>query len=213
MDSLAHYRTVIDLLIALISMVGTGIAFVCTIVTWREGQRWQRASKVDELILYFESNELIQLACVAIDWPARTIEFRGKDFSYESRDVLAAVGAFGRTRAEAMVATPTQARLRDAIDVLIAFFGRVDTALESRLIDAAPTRSYFGYWIERLVSLDRHPGVEAEKAAGALDGRTAIAVYIRTFSDPEAFGRLTRTLSLAQSLADVAGDQRFACGG
>jgi hypothetical protein len=50
-----------------------------------------------------------------------------------------------------------QATLRDAYDALLAFFIRLELALTTGLVDAAPARQYFGYWLIHFLSFDRHP--------------------------------------------------------
>jgi hypothetical protein len=50
-----------------------------------------------------------------------------------------------------------QATLRDAYDALLAFFTRLELALTTGLVDAAPARQYFGYWLAHFPSFDKHP--------------------------------------------------------
>jgi hypothetical protein len=210
-DPVTPYRDTVSVCLALFSMFGTTVAFLCTLFTWRKGQRWQRSEKLDEMILYFEGNDLLQLACIALDWPSRDVEFRGKEFSYTDEDVLMAVGAIGKDRASAMRATPVQARLRDAIDVLLSFFLRLETAISSGLVDTQPARTYFAYWVERLVSLDRHPGVDKPED-GYLSGAHAVALYIQTFSDADSMRRLEAAFELKKRLVKLPAEDRLPCG-
>jgi hypothetical protein len=69
-----------------------------------------------------------------------------------------------------------QAIIRDAFDALQVFFARIELALRSRLIDVEPSRKYFRYWVERFVTMDRHP--DNRNVLNGLTPAQAIAYFI-----------------------------------
>ena len=52
-------------------MVGAGVAFGFALYQWKRSQAWQRAEQLNKFCDKFESDELLRLAAVVIDWSIR----------------------------------------------------------------------------------------------------------------------------------------------
>src|SRR5262249_24460088 len=48
-----------------------------------------------------------------------------------------------------------QATVRDAYHSLLSFFGRLELAISTKLVDAAPAVQYFRYWLEHFLAFDK----------------------------------------------------------
>ena len=88
-----------------------------------------------------------------------------------------------------------QALLRDAYDAWLTFFGRLELAIASGLIDAKPAQQYFGYWLKHFLAFDKH---DTTGVAGVEDKSPPQMVihYIETYGDPEAIERLRQKFSI-----------------
>ena len=196
-------KNIVDVILAVIGGVGALIAFTHTLRTWKEGQRWQRADKLDKLIDTFEKEPLLRLACVVVDWTFRKTDVDGKQFSFTNEDALLALRIYGdgpgQSRDEF---STTQAKIRDAYDALLTFFSRLDVALEAGLIDQAPTRRYFVYWLETLLTMKHHPD-EKNVLLGQSPAQ-AVAGYIRQYGNPTAIENLTRAMGVNAPAFQVA---------
>lgn len=187
-------KNIFDFILAVIGMIGALVAFIHTLRTWREGQHWKRAEQLDNFIERFESDDMLKLACIILDWTFRKTEFRGKEITIRNDDVLISLRFHIEENGDRFIFTKEQALIRDMIDTLLAFFGRLEVALATRLIDREPAKQYFSYWLERLITMDRHPdesGVLNEQSpAGAL------ANYVNTYADSQSLVRLCNTFDL-----------------
>lgn len=144
-----------DFILSIVAMLGAGVAFWVGIHQWRRGQRWQRSEQMDQFVRQFEADELLRLSATVIDWTRRTIPFREKEFTVTNTDSLMAL-RIHTDMGKRPVFEGEQATLRDAYDALLAFFTRLELALTTGLIDAAPARQYFGYWLQQFLSFDKH---------------------------------------------------------
>jgi hypothetical protein len=61
-----------------------------------------------------------------------------------------------RTRQSQLGFSEAQAKIRDALDAIFAFFGRLESAIAIRFIDEAPAIGYFGYWLHRLYTVKEY---------------------------------------------------------
>lgn len=141
-----------DVILNVIALLGAAYGFREGLRQWRRGQQWQQAEQMDKFVQQFEQDELLRLAATVTDWTRRTIPFRGKDFTVTNTDALMAL----RIHTECPSFEGQQATLRDAYDALLAFFTRLELALTGGLVDAAPARQYFGYWLAHFLSFDKH---------------------------------------------------------
>ena len=186
-----------DVILNLAAMVGAVIGFVLGLRQWQRGQAWQRADKLDGFIEKFETDELLRLAAVVLDWTDRKIKYRERTLTVLNNEALMAL------RDHRSMETPEfpgeQATLRDAYDTLLAFLVRLELSISNGLIDAVPAKAYFAYWLERLVSFDRHP----DKDGKILDGRspeTMVSGYIKAYSDLDAIRRLCLKFGVKENL-------------
>jgi hypothetical protein len=187
-------KNIIDVLLAVIGMIGAVVAYIHTLRTWREGQHWRRAEQLDKFIERFEADEMLKLACLMLDWTFRKTEFRAKEITIRNDDVLIALRLHGEEEGDLPIFTQDQALIRDMFDALLAFFGRLDVALASRLIDRKSAKLYFSYWLERFITMDRHPD-----ESGVLNGLTpdkAVASYVSAYGDPQSLMRLCNAFDL-----------------
>jgi len=58
-------------ILAAVTMVGAGVAFGFALYQWKRSQAWQRAEQLNKFCDKFESDELLRLAAVVIDWSIR----------------------------------------------------------------------------------------------------------------------------------------------
>lgn len=194
-------KRVIDVVLAIVAMVGAALGFMKAVHEWQVSQQWKRAEHLDGLIARFESDPLLRLGCTLVDWTFRSVRHDGKSLKITNADVLLAL----RQHVEDGVGKfdGNQALVRDCLDAMLGFLSRVETALASGLIDDEPTRKHFAYWLRKLVTMDAHP-VSSEDPnfdaiREALGGRTPakmIAGYIAAYGDTESFHRLCERLSV-----------------
>ncbi|MCC7539351.1 MAG: hypothetical protein IT379_24215 [Deltaproteobacteria bacterium] len=180
---LAWLKDVLDGLLALSGFTLAVIAFYKGLLEWRVAQRWKRAERLDSFIEGFEKDEMLRLACQILDWTVRSVDAPGGQgkVSWTSGDVLLAL----RVHYEhpGVQYDPPQALIRDALDRLLTFLGRLESAVTTGLVDADPTLAYFGYWLERLQSMDMH--TNHDPAAPA-----AMRHYVAAYGDARAIDRL-----------------------
>ena len=87
-----------------------------------------------------------------------------------------------------------QPTLRDAYDALLAFLNRLELAIGMELIDSAPAKAYFAYWVKRLVTFDQHPA-DAAVEDGAEPAKL-VAKYISNYGDEESIKRLCKEFNI-----------------
>jgi hypothetical protein len=61
--------------------------------------------------------------------------------------------------------------MRDAYDSMLAFFERLETAIQNGLIDEKSAIRLFGYWVDHFATMPEHP--ESADAAAQYVGRYA----------------------------------------
>jgi len=134
---------------------------IAALVQWRRDQAWKRAEKLDAFYKEFGGDRLIQIACRVLDWSRGNFKLPdGEEFRFTDDDVEKSLAVHGG--AVDLTFTPTQARMRDAYDALLAFFDRLETAIDGGLINEKPAMSLFGYWVRHFGEMSEHP-----KCAGA----------------------------------------------
>lgn len=128
---------------------------IIALVQWRRDQAWKRAEKLDTLYKEFGNDRLIQIACRVLDWSRGNFKFPdGEEFRFTDEDVQKSLVVHG---CEELTFTSNQARMRDAYDAILAFFDRLETAVDGGLIDQGPTMNLFGYWIRHFGEMPEHP--------------------------------------------------------
>jgi hypothetical protein len=186
-------KNLVDVFLALGAMAGAAIAFLHTLREWRSSQRWKRSEYLDKFVEAFERDELVRLGCTAVDWTSRNTTFRQQELQITNNDVLLALRPHEEMDPGERYAG-NQAIIREAYDALFGFFCRLEIAVQSRLVDEGPARSYFKYWLERLVRLDRHPDTDR-----VLQGspEEMVAKYAHAYSDVEAVCRLCEAFQVS----------------
>lgn len=156
----------------LIEALTLGFALVggiMALVQWRRDQAWRKADKLDSLYREFEGSRLIQIACKVLDWSRGKFKFQdGEEFRFDEADVLKSLAIHGD---QELTFTPTQTRMRDAYDALLSFFERLETAIQTGLIDEKSAIRLFGYWVDHFATVPEHP--ESADAAAQYVGRYA----------------------------------------
>jgi len=183
-----------DVILTLITMAGAVVAFILSWMQWRRGQDWQRAEQLDKFVVKFETDELLQLASVVLDWTDRKVMFREREFTVRNLEVVSAL------RDHQLIENQNkfpgeQPVLRDAYDALLAFFNRLELGISSGLIDSEFAKEYFRYWLERLTRFDRH-NAEKEVFNGA-DPATLVAAYIWAYGYRRSITDLCRDFNVA----------------
>ena len=187
-----------DVILSMVTIFGGVIGFVVGLRQWRRGQAWERANKLDHFIEKFETDDLLQFCATALDWTKREVTFRGRKVVITNSDVILSLRDY-RTITERPMYPGEQPLLRDAYDALMTFFQRLELSIATELIDAGHAKAYFAYWLERLVTLDRHchPDKEIPKEMSPPD---MISAYIKMYGDPASISRLCKTFGVRNSL-------------
>lgn len=186
-----------DVILSIVTMVGAAIAFWVGLRQWRRGQDWQRAEQMDKFVQQFENDDLLCLAATIIDWTRRQVKFREREFVVTNTDALLALRDHTKMGAKP-VFEGEQATLRDAYDAVLAFFARLELALSTKLIDVAPAKQYFHYWLSHFLTFDHHPD---EK--NILHDKSPVQMvkgYIEAYADPESIRRLCNLLDVKYPL-------------
>jgi hypothetical protein len=148
---------------------------------------------LDEFVERWETNPLLRLAATVIDWTDRRVEFSGRPVILRNDEILLALRDH-----EKLPAPPhfpgEQPLLRDVYDMTLQFFGRLELAISSGLIDAKPAQQYFGYWLEHLLLFDKHPDNNNVLEAHATP-REMVAGYIEKYGDRDSITRLKEAFS------------------
>lgn len=186
-----------DVVLNIMTMVGAGIAFWFGLQQWRRGQDWQRAEQMDKFVQEFENDELLRLAATVIDWTRREVVFRGRALVVTNTDSLLALRDH-MTMGTKPVFEGEQATLRDAYDALLAFFGRLELAISTKLVDAPPALQYFRYWLEHFLAFDKHPD-EKNLLAGKLP-KEMVAGYVNAYGDAASIKRFCKLLKVPEDL-------------
>lgn len=169
------------LLVECITVALAALGGLVALVQWRRDQAWKKADKLDSLYKEFEGNRLIQIACRVMDWNRGNFKFPdGEQFNFDTSDVKASLVVHGAVE---LTFTPTQARMRDAYDTLLAFFERLHTAIDNGLVDQKPAAKLFGYWVDHFAEMPEHDCVGASMK------------YIARYSDTVSFELLRFTLT------------------
>jgi len=190
-------KNVVDVVITLLAMIGTVIAFIHTLRQWSASQRWRRMEKLDQLIEYFERDPLLRVARTSVDWTARKIKHDGRYLTITNTDALLALRDH-RHLLEGGEFEGEQATIRDGYDALLSFLARLEVALTGGLIDRDPAGVYFSYWLERFLTMDRHK----DKDGSILEGKSPSQMareYISMYGDMKSVERLCVQLGLALS--------------
>jgi hypothetical protein len=178
-----------DVLLQVLTMGGAGLAFVIGLRQWRRDQAWKRAERMDQFVAQFEQDKLLQLAATILDWTYCSAEISGKEIDVENNEVLLALRDHSKMGPNP-VFKGNQMKMRRAYDALLSFFSRLEMALTMDLIDVEPDRQYFGYWLKRLVTFDRHS--DDENVLGGTPPTKIVEDYIRVYGDPKSMARLRK---------------------
>lgn len=131
------------------------VAALTALVQWRRDQAWKRANKLDALFKEFNSRRQILIACRILDWSYGKFKLSSSDeFSFTAEDVKKSLAVHGSSE---LTFTQTQTRMRDAYDVLLSFFERLETAIDAGLVDQDPAMNLFGYWVRHFAEMPEHP--------------------------------------------------------
>jgi hypothetical protein len=187
-----------DVVLSVVTITGGIVGFCVGLQQWRRGQAWERANKLDDFIEKFETDDLLRYGATALDWTKREVTFRGRTVVISNSDVLLSLRDY-RTITERPMFPGEQATMRDAYDALMTFFQRLELSIATGLIDAHHAKAYFAYWLERLVTLDRHPDT-GSKILNGVSPETMICNYIKMYGDPDSIKRLCQTFEVRNSL-------------
>lgn len=154
---------------------------IVALIQWRRDQAWKKADKLDALYKEFEGNRLIQIACKILDWNRGRFRFPdGEEFTFAHEDVAKSLVVHGDVD---LTFTPTQAKMRDAYDAVLAFFERLETAIDTGLVDQGPAIRLFGYWVNHFEAMPEHPECR-ELAHKYIDRYANINTFYNLWSRP-----------------------------
>ena len=192
-------KNAIDVVLQLATMGAGAFAFCVSLRQWRRGQDWQRAEQMDKFIVQFEQDDLLKLAANVIDWTERKVTFEDSTLHFTNSDALLALR--NHLNMDDPHFPPTQALLRDAYDSFLSLLERLELGISTGLIDPAPARQYFRYWLAHFLSFDRHnddDGVlkgscenDSERAPSRM-----VTAYIKTYGNLPSVQRLCKHFGL-----------------
>jgi hypothetical protein len=188
-----------DVIFNVVALIAAMVGFGVGLYQWRRSQAWQRAEKLDKLVDKFETDELLKLATVILDWSDRKGHLAGRELTVRNDEVLLALREH-----QDIDETPKfpgeQPAMRDAYDAILAFFNRLELAISTKLIDAKPAKSYFAYWLERFLAFDSHRDTN-----NVLKGKTPqlmVIRYIKAYADIDSINKLCGHFKMAQPPAE-----------
>jgi len=186
-------KNLVDVILTILTMLGAGVAFCFGLHQWRRAQAFQRAEQLNKFIEKFETDELLRLATLVIDWSDRETLFRGEPFTFWNDDALLALRDHTKITERPMF-TKEQAALRDAYDAFLAFVTRLQIGISTKLIEKDAAEVYFAYWLNHFINFDKH------RDDGNLFQGTSPAVkvaeYIKAYGDPPSINELCNTFSI-----------------
>jgi hypothetical protein len=186
-------KNLYDFYLSIATLLGAAIAFLISLHQWRRAQGWQRAEQLDKLIHKFETDELLRLVTLVIDWTDREITYRGQPFSVQNDEVLLALRDHSTIKDRPMF-PGEQSTIRDSYDALLSFFNRLEVAITSDLIDAESAKSYFAYWLDHFLRFDKHPDKNDVLKGTVVE--TTVTRYIATYGDLDSVKRLCEHFKL-----------------
>lgn len=203
-------KNLLDIILNTVALVGAAVAFCIGLHQWRRAQTWQRAEKFDKFVEKFDSDELLRLAAIVVDWTERRVTFEGRPLTVTNKESLLALRDHRTIKLPSVeeeclsneqnlskkdpMFPGEQSTLRDAYDALLGFFERLELAISSQLIDATPAKACFSYWLEHFLLFDKHPDRD-----GVLNGITPQAIvvgYIVAYGDSQSISRLCKHFSI-----------------
>jgi hypothetical protein len=202
MDDAAKNR--FDAVITVIGLVGAVVGGGWALYQWNRDQAWKRAEKTDELIALFDHDERLQLAVAALDYSQRFVRYEGRSLKVERADVEMALATC--EGAEKLSFSPTQVRVRDALDALLAFFSRVESARASALLDEPAARTYFAYYLDLLLTLRGHV---ADEPQARREGSLMVTKYVAAYGDLEGLRHLAHAWGM--KLAELPSGRKPQC--
>lgn len=188
-------KRLFDLIVSAGAIPGALFLFWKGVVESQEGRRYKRAEQLDKLAEKFDADPLLRLATVVVDWHRRVTRFGDREVKLTNRDAIGALRVHDREGGGHY--TGEQPLIRDALDALFTFLDRLDVAIESGLVDGPSAMKYFGYWICRSVSYDRHeiePPEDGQPQSPQLLDVTPeelVRRYVEAYGNPVAIARLS----------------------
>jgi len=142
-----------DLSLKIAALVGG----VFALKRWRVDQRWRRYQQLDKYMTSFENDRMLLLGTQILDWKLRPVKAPdGTTVTITSKDLVAALQV--HTENPEPTFCDPQPLLRDALDALLTFFGRLESAIANGFVDESPALHYFGYWLCRMYTMEEHKG-------------------------------------------------------
>ncbi len=186
-----------DVFLNIVTMIGATIAFGIGLRQWRRGQEWQRAERLDKFVELFEGDKALQTAATVLDWTCCNAEISGLAFDVDNDEVLLALRDHQKLKPGEGFAG-NQMPVRRAYDALLSFFGRLEMAITGGLVDVAPARQYFRYWLVLLITFERHG--DKNKVLGGQSPAEMVKGYIEAYGDPKSIQRLCQLLEVEHPL-------------
>ncbi len=183
-----------DVILNSLALLAAGVAFVFGLLQWRQSQKWQRSEQLDKFVEKFETDELLRLAALIVDWTNRETTFRNRQIVITNTDVLLALRSHEVIKTSPMF-PGEQATIRDAYDALLTFFNRLELAIATGLIDAEPTKAYFRYWLDHFLRFTRHE--DRQNVLAAITPQQMVLRYIQTYGDIESVRRLSKAFDIS----------------
>lgn len=183
-----------DVILNSLALLAAAVAFIFGLLQWRQSQKWQRSEQLDKFVDKFESDELLQLATLIVDWTNRETTFRNRRIVMINTDVLLALRNHEEIKNSPMF-PGEQATIRDAYDAFLTFFNRLELAISTGLIDAEPTKAYFRYWLYHFLKMSRHEDRDHVLEAGT--PQQMVVKYIQTYGDIESVRCLAKAFDIS----------------
>ncbi len=149
-----------DVWLKVIGGLAATVAFIIGLTQYRKGQKWQRASTLNELIDLFETDEEIQKGCGILDWDPLEESPLGGSLAFNNQIFNSAL----RIPDSSRPLEPNEVAIRDALDAFLDYFEKIYYLRKSGLIGSDDC-AYFDYWFEMAWDMDCYNKLEGLKAA------------------------------------------------
>ena len=202
---------VAKLAVSVVALIGTAVAAVVAIKTFRRSELWKRAEFLASEMKEFLSNPKVNSALLLIDWGSRRIPLLDEKSEDQGRvrvtrplqvsallpHTLLYSGLIPEPEQSSFIPetntrrySPEEAAIRDCYDAFLDGLERFSSYVQTGLVAAQALRPYVGYWID-----DIHAGTaDPEDAAWAAALLTYIEFY-RFKGVQTLFAQLGRDIS------------------
>jgi len=163
-----------------LTMLGAALAFLFGLLQYQQGEKWRCRDYLAREMKDFFADPMVTNALLMVDWSVRRINLNLDDepqskwpaisrsdqiqalyphviFPARMRLVRREAEESEDTEDQYAAFSPTEARIRDAFDVLFDRMGAFESLISEELVSVSDLRPYLGYWIEDIADAEAPP--------------------------------------------------------